>query len=222
MPSWGDSWYTLGMLWFDSFFDELVKIGKELTESSRGKIKSKNFALTGEQSSTGSEAYPIHDRTHARAALSMVSAHGTSAQKEEVFKDVARKYPTLAAHSSIPALQALTKEGAGGPKKETRTAWQVGKARSGKPTMRVETMLKKEKDGSLGGWKLAEGISLPTRVITVEGDNVRRTVKRPGDIPARGEDEMQDAKLEDRRSITTQMPTGGLVIGTQGSQSGVY
>jgi hypothetical protein len=78
-----------------SFIDELTKISTDLTEAARAKIKSKNFALTPSQSSTGAKAYPIHDRAHARAALGMVGMHGTPEQKAEVRKDVAKKYPGM-------------------------------------------------------------------------------------------------------------------------------
>jgi hypothetical protein len=79
----------------DAFVDELGKIASDLTEAARAQIAKKNFALSKNQSSTGKPAYPIHDREHARAALGMVGMHGTSAQKAEVRKDVARQYPDM-------------------------------------------------------------------------------------------------------------------------------
>ncbi len=39
--------------------------------------------------------------------------------------------------------------------KETRKAWGSAKSRKGSPPMRVSTMLKQEKEGTLGGYKLA-------------------------------------------------------------------
>lgn len=42
------------------------------------------------------------------------------------------------------------------PVKESRRAWGTSSSRKGRRPMRVSTMLKKEKDGSLGGYKFAE------------------------------------------------------------------
>jgi hypothetical protein len=60
----------------------------KLTAKGRSRVKASNFALPGRR-------YPIHDRTHARAALSMVARHGTPAQKKAVRAKVARKYPGI-------------------------------------------------------------------------------------------------------------------------------
>jgi hypothetical protein len=59
-----------------------------LTARGRKRIKSKNFAGKG-------RSYPIHDRSHAKAALSMVARHGSPAEKKRVRAAVHRKYPTL-------------------------------------------------------------------------------------------------------------------------------
>lgn len=92
---------------------EGTKEAAELTPQSRAEIKPKNFALTGKQSNTGQRAYPIHDEQHARAALGFVGMHGTPQQKSEVYKDISKKYPHLAAKSSIPELKGLTEKKAG-------------------------------------------------------------------------------------------------------------
>ena len=42
-----------------------------------------------------SRKYPIHDRSHARNALSRVSAHGTAAQKARVRAAVQARYPGI-------------------------------------------------------------------------------------------------------------------------------
>ena len=63
------------------------EMGK-LTARGRKQIKTKNFALAGRK-------FPIHDRAHAKAALSMVGAHGTAEEKRKVRAAVHRKYPTL-------------------------------------------------------------------------------------------------------------------------------
>lgn len=40
-------------------------------------------------------AYPIHDRAHARAALSYVSRYGTASQKARVRSAVRSRYPGI-------------------------------------------------------------------------------------------------------------------------------
>lgn len=92
------------------FGEELMKLSAELTTESRGQIAKKNFALNQKQSKTGKPAYPIHDERHARAALGFVGMHGSPTEKAEVYKDVAKKYPHLAAKSSIPALRSKEKD----------------------------------------------------------------------------------------------------------------
>ena len=73
----------------DAFADEMVKIGAELTVSSRSKIKTKSFALPDER------RYPIHDEQHARSALGFVAMHGSAEEKARVHAAVAKKYPGL-------------------------------------------------------------------------------------------------------------------------------
>lgn len=81
-----------------------------LTPEGRAQVAPKNFALNADQSSTGKRSYPIHDEQHARAALGFVGMHGSPEEKAEVYKDVAKKYPGLAAKSSIPGLRARVEE----------------------------------------------------------------------------------------------------------------
>jgi bacterioferritin len=88
----------------------LDKTGSDLTTAGREQIANKNFALSAKQSDTGKPAYPIHDKAHAANALARVKQHGTPAEKAEVYKDVARKFPELAARSSVPSVQAKVKE----------------------------------------------------------------------------------------------------------------
>lgn len=64
------------------------KIAKVLTSRGRKRIKEKNFALPGGR-------YPIHDRVHARAALSMVAKHGTPEEQATVRSKVKAKYPGI-------------------------------------------------------------------------------------------------------------------------------
>lgn len=61
----------------------------KLTAKGRKRIKKGNFAIKK------GRKYPIHDRKHARAALSMVSRHGTASQKKRVRAAVKRKYPSM-------------------------------------------------------------------------------------------------------------------------------
>lgn len=61
---------------------------KKLTAKGRKHIKGSNFALPGRR-------YPIHDPSHARAALSMVAKHGTPAEKAKVRARVHAKYPNI-------------------------------------------------------------------------------------------------------------------------------
>lgn len=101
------------------FQQELLKVGNVLTESNRAEIAPKNFALSAKQSDTGKPAYPIEDKGHASNALARVKQFGDAKEKAEVYKDVARKYPGLAAKSSVGALRSKEKdsnmEGGGGP-----------------------------------------------------------------------------------------------------------
>jgi len=61
---------------------------KKLTTKGRKQIKSDNFALPGRR-------YPIHDKAHARNALSRVSQYGTPAEKAKVRAAVHRKFPGI-------------------------------------------------------------------------------------------------------------------------------
>lgn len=67
--------------------------GRPLTVADRSKIKEKNFAIPE------SRKYPIHDISHARAALSMVAKHGTPEEQSRVRAAVAKKWPGI---SSAP------------------------------------------------------------------------------------------------------------------------
>lgn len=65
----------------------------KLTAAGRKKIKTSNFAIPSRK------AYPIHDASHARNALSRVSQHGTASEKAAVRRAVKRKYPGIGASS---------------------------------------------------------------------------------------------------------------------------
>ena len=68
---------------------------KELSSSSRNRMKSGSFALPKERK------YPIGDISHARNALSRVAANGTPEEKKRVRAAVHRKYPSLAKESMV-------------------------------------------------------------------------------------------------------------------------
>jgi hypothetical protein len=60
----------------------------KLTSGARKAIPTKSFALPGRR-------YPIEDASHARNALSRVSANGSPAEKAEVRAKVHKKYPSI-------------------------------------------------------------------------------------------------------------------------------
>jgi hypothetical protein len=61
----------------------------ELSGKKRKSLSKGQFAIPGERK------YPIHDKAHARNALSRVSQHGTPAEKKRVRAAVRRKYPDI-------------------------------------------------------------------------------------------------------------------------------
>lgn len=69
-----------------------------LDAKERRALPRSDFALPGKGSGPegkGSGSYPIPDKAHARAALSRVSANGTSQEKAEVRAAVHRKFPSI-------------------------------------------------------------------------------------------------------------------------------
>lgn len=60
-----------------------------LTAATRRKLPSSAFAIPE------SRRYPIHDRAHARAALSMVAKYGSPDEKSRVRAAVKRRYPSI-------------------------------------------------------------------------------------------------------------------------------
>lgn len=61
----------------------------KLTEAERNALPKSSFAIPSKR------AYPIHDKNHARDALSRVAANGTEAEKAMVRAAVARRYPEI-------------------------------------------------------------------------------------------------------------------------------
>ena len=84
----------------------------KLTAKQRKKIPAKDFAL-------GKGRYPIEDASHARNALSRVSANGTPAEKAEVRAKVHAKYPGIGS--------SVKKGESGSDRKNRLDKWARGK-----------------------------------------------------------------------------------------------
>lgn len=103
----------------------------------------------------------------------------------------------------------LEKEAAKATKKiekETRKGWSSSSSRKGRRPMRVETMLKKEKAGTLGGYKLAHVIEALGKVAEKERivmygfpDDPSKTKpeRKPGEMPSRDDVHYEQAKRTD-------------------------
>jgi hypothetical protein len=113
-----------------SFFDELEKISAVLSLQHRESLPSKSFAVpqkaakrigvANEIQCDSKGKYPIHDATHARAALRMVAMHGTPEEKAMVRAKVHAKYPeigqkTAAMFDELNKIAEEAGEGPGGP-----------------------------------------------------------------------------------------------------------
>lgn len=61
----------------------------KLTSGARNALPKSDFALPGKR------AYPVNDPSHARNALSRVSANGTPEEKKAVRAKVHAKYPAI-------------------------------------------------------------------------------------------------------------------------------
>jgi hypothetical protein len=61
----------------------------KLKAKQRKKLPKKSFAIPSKRK------YPIHDKAHARSALSRVQQHGTKAQQKKVRAAVTKRYPSL-------------------------------------------------------------------------------------------------------------------------------
>lgn len=82
-----------------------AKLAADLTQAGRDHIKSTNFAIPKGNGPGGTGKYPIEDKAHASNALSRVDQFGSSGEKSKVYAAVAKKYPGLAARSSVPAVR---------------------------------------------------------------------------------------------------------------------
>ncbi len=81
-----------------ALLDEMMIDEEDLSAGDRRALPDSDFALPGKgEGPKGKQAgsYPIPDETHARSALSLVSQHGTSAEKAKVRAAVKRKFPGI-------------------------------------------------------------------------------------------------------------------------------
>lgn len=68
----------------------------QLKAKNRKRISKKNFAVPkGKGKNKSKNSYPIHDKNHARNALSRVSQYGTAKEKRMVRSKVRRKFPSI-------------------------------------------------------------------------------------------------------------------------------
>jgi hypothetical protein len=93
----------------DRLLAEAIKTAGELTQAGREEIKPKNFAIPKGNGPGDTGKYPIQNSAHASNALARVDQHGTPKEKSQVYAAVAKKYPGLAARSSVPAVQEKAK-----------------------------------------------------------------------------------------------------------------
>lgn len=91
-------------------------------------------------------------------------------------------------------------------KKDTRKAWSTSSSRKGRRSMSVGTLLKKEKEGTLGGYKFASQGIAGFADPPVEGGAAKPS-KRPGDMPSRDDIEGSIPKEQDGRGSAHTIPT---------------
>jgi hypothetical protein len=89
-----------------------TKTSAQLTLQARQELPKKVFAIPKGEGPGGTGKYPIHDEAHARSALSFVRRHGTPEEQSKVYSAVAKRYPGLAARSSIEGVQKKVKTSA--------------------------------------------------------------------------------------------------------------
>lgn len=67
----------------------------KLTYAQRKALPDTAFAIPDRGGDEEDDAYPIHDKAHARNALARVAAHGTPAEKAKVRAAVKKKFPDI-------------------------------------------------------------------------------------------------------------------------------
>ena len=72
-----------------------------LTTAQRNALSDSAFAIPEKR------AYPIHDESHARDALSRVSANGTPEEKARVRTAVRRRYPAIGGNHKPSKLRSI-------------------------------------------------------------------------------------------------------------------
>lgn len=106
------------------------------------------------------------------------------------------------------------------PVKETRKGWLSPKSRKGTRPLKVSTLLKKEKEGTLGGYKLAHVLDAMGKfgeatVPFIAKDNDAGAAprpKKPGDVPSRDDVGGTIAKREDGRGNAATLHGPGTVL----------
>lgn len=128
------------------------------------------------------------------------------------------------AQSFLEELEKLSAK----PVKETRKGWLAPKSRKGSVPMRVSTLLKKEKDGTLGGYKLASvlgamgklGESTPVvPFVASESPNSAPRLKKPGDVPSKDDTGGEHGKREDGRGNAATIEAPSTVLSDVVTQS---
>lgn len=117
----------------------------------------------------------------------------------------------LEAHAQgfLAEFEELEKEASRSSKKivkETRKGWNTTTSRKGRRPMRVDTLLKKEKAGTLGGYKLAEVLGAFAKlggedkerfVMPYLGPRHEKQKNKPGDMPTRDDVHYEQARRAD-------------------------
>ena len=165
----------------DSVIASNVKIARKLTAIGRKHIAKGNFALPGRR-------YPIHDRAHARAALSMVARFGSPSEKAQVRAAVHAKYPELgvkktagappmpqAAKPVTPPKPAIPARPAMPPQAPVN-AGSLANTRPIQPTVNSQTLPLNAPQG------IVQGALAPTKPVNMTG-NMAAALQAQGQNP---------------------------------------
>ena len=120
---------------FSNWRGDLVE--KDLTAAERRALPNKDFALPGKgEGPKGKQAgsYPIPDEKHARSALSLVSQHGTPAEKATVRAKVKKKFPNIDVSEAVKGQDTETRKAMSSERKsgDKRLSPSEGKANADK------------------------------------------------------------------------------------------
>lgn len=157
----------------------LLKVAAVLSAADRASVPKKDFAIPekaeGKTEKKQSGNYPIPDRKHARAALSLVSMHGTQEEKARVRAKVRAKYPDMGKQAAVPDTGRIRESG-------TKFQYKVlGHMRDGTPLIATVSP------------------SGTVQVAAMKGDNIRGMLyigedrKPKWTIPDQGDQEVAQA-----------------------------